>query len=119
MKHFIAGFLFYLFAQTIAWFQSNGLLVFEWMAENKMLCALCTGPFIAYFFAIGTEAMYAYFENLWPVRFLGFASGYLVFIPLTWVFFGESPFTLKNLISFLLCCALIATQLLMQNDSVQ
>tara|TARA_R110000824_G_scaffold70902_2_gene181752 strand:+ start:15176 stop:15529 length:354 start_codon:yes stop_codon:yes gene_type:complete len=115
VKHFIVGFLFYLLAQTIAWFQSNGLLVFDWMANHKILCAMCTGPFIAYFFAIGTEAMYMYFENLWPVRFLGFASGYLIFIPLTWFFFGESPFTLKNLISFLLCCGLIATQLLIPN----
>jgi len=119
MRHFFIGFLFYLLAQTIAWFQSNGLLVFDWMAENKMLCALMTGPFIAYFFAIGMQTMYVHFENLWPVRFLGFASGYLVFIPLTWIFFGESPFTLKNLISFSLCCTLIATQFLLQNDNVQ
>lgn len=116
MKDFLLGFLLYFVAQTIAWFQSNGLLIFDWMAENKMLCALVTGPFIAYFFAIGTETMYSYFENLWPVRFLGFASGYLVFIPLTWVFFGESPFTLKNIISFLLCCALILTQFVFDND---
>ena len=113
MKYFLLGCLCYVLAQTVAWFQTNGLLISEWIAGNLILTCLVCGPVVAYLFALGTQFIYGYTEAIWPARFLGFASGYVIFIPLAWIFFDESPFTFKNILSFGLCCTLIGVQLLM------
>ena len=117
MKYFLLGGLCFVLAQTLAWFQTNGLLISEWIANHLVLVCVVSGPIIGYLFAIGTQFVYGYTEAIFAARFLGFASGYMVFIPLAWIFFGESPFTFKNILSFGLCCALIGIQLLMANDS--
>ena len=111
MKHIIIGMLMYSLAQTLAWFQTNGLLIHKWLAEHVVLTSLVLGPIVGVLFAYGTKAVYEQTEALWVARFLGFATGYMVFIPLTWYFFGESPLTTKNIISFLLCVMLIGVQL--------
>lgn len=114
MKHIIIGMLMYTLAQTLAWFQTNGLLIHKWLAEHVVLTSVVLGPIVGVLFAYGTKAIYLETDALWVTRFLGFATGYMIFIPLTWYFFGESPFTLKNIISFLLCTALILVQLIMK-----
>ena len=113
MKYFLLGFSCLVLGQIIAWFQTNGPLISEWIDDYLVLVCVVVGPIIGYLFAIGTKYVYAYTEAIFAARFLGFASGYLVFIPLAWMFFGESPFTFKNILSFGLCCALISIQLLM------
>ena len=114
MKGILIGALLYTVAQTIAWFQTNSMLLWDWLANNVVLAAILLGPIVGLTFAYGTKYIYEETEALWVARFLGFAIGYIVFIPLTWSFFGESPFTLKNMISFLLCCILITIQFVMK-----
>ena len=114
MKGILIGSFLYLCAQSVAWFQTNGLLISDWMSKNVILTSIIMGPLVAFFFAHGTKFLYAETEQLWSARFLGFASGYIIFIPLTWYFFGETPFTLKNIVSFLLCVALISVQFIMK-----
>ena len=99
--------------QVLAWFQTNGLLISEWVNDHLVLVCVVAGPIIGYLFAVGTKLVYGYTEAIFAARFLGFATGYLVFIPLAWIFFGESPLTIKNLLSFGLCGALIGVQFLM------
>lgn len=113
MKTFIAGALFAI-AQVLAWFQSNSGIIGGWMAENYIYVALAFGPIVSLLFAIGTKMMYDGGVSLWSIRFLTFGLGYLVFIPLTWYFLGEEIITAKNVISFLLCVALISTQFLLK-----
>ncbi len=111
MKHIIIGMLMYTIAQTLAWFQTNGLLIHKWLAENVVLTSLVLGPIVGVLFAYGTKTIYLQTDALWVARFLGFATGYMIFIPLTWYFLGETPFTIKNMISLFLCVALICVQL--------
>jgi hypothetical protein len=101
-------------AQILAWFQTNGLLIHKWMADHVVLTSCVLGPIIGVMFAYGTKAIYGQTDALWVARFLGFASGYIIFIPLTWYFFGEDPFTFKNIISFVLCVGLISVQFLIE-----
>ena len=114
MKNVLFGMVLFFLAQTAAWFQTNGQLIHQWLANNVVLTSVILGPIVGTMFAYGTKAIYTETEALWVVRFLAFASGYLVFIPLTWYFLGETPLTLKNLISFLLCVTLICVQLFMK-----
>ncbi len=114
MKHILIGMLMYTIAQTLAWFQTNGLLIHKWLADHVVLTSVILGPIVGVLFAYGTKAIYQQTDALWAARFLGFASGYMVFIPLTWYFFGETPFTVKNVISFLLCVLLIYVQIFMK-----
>ena len=107
MKTFIAGILFSI-AQVLAWFQSNSGIIGGWMAQNYIYVALAFGPIVSLLFATGTKMMYENGISLWSIRFLTFGLGYLIFIPLTWHFLGESMLTFKNIISFILCVALIS-----------
>ena len=101
-------------AQVLAWFQSNSGIIGGWMEERYIYVAICFGPIVSLMFATGTKLMYESGISLWSIRFLSFGLGYLVFIPLTWYFLGEEIITVKNVISFGLCMALISTQFLLK-----
>ena len=110
MKGIIFGSFLFVCAQTLAYFQTNGHLIGKWLSENIVLTSVILGPIVGTLFAYGTKYIYNETEALWVARFLGFASGYLIFIPLTWWFLGETPFTLKNMLSLFLCVLLIIIQ---------
>ena len=109
MKLIIPAMLFGV-AQILAWFQSNSGILGGWLAQNYVYVAIIFGPIVSVLFATGTKMMYDTGISLWSIRFLCFGLGYAVFIPLTWYFLGEEVFTVKNIISFILCIALISTQ---------
>ncbi len=113
MRIFLASLLFTA-AQIAAWFQSNSGIIGGKLQENYILVALLLGPIVSLSFAVATKMLYAEINSLWSVRFLTFGIGYLVFIPLTWYFLGEEIFTAKNVVSFLLCLALISAQFFMK-----
>ena len=110
MARILFGALLFSIAQVLAWFQSNSAILGGKLAENFFWIALIFGPIVSILFAYGTKTLYAEIGSLWSIRFLTFGIGYLVFIPLTWYFLGEEIITFKNVISFLLCVALISIQ---------
>jgi len=112
MKAAIAISLF-IVGQVVAWFQSNSGIIGEPFKSNYVLIAIVLGPIVSLLFVHATIMLYETMP-LWSIRFVTFAIGYLIFIPLTWYFLGEEVFTLKNIISFLLCCAIISIQFLMK-----
>ena len=112
MKAAIAISLF-IVGQIVAWFQSNSGIIGEPFKSNYVLIALILGPIVSLLFVHATIMLYETMP-LWSIRFTTFAIGYLIFIPLTWYFLGEEVFTLKNTISFLLCCAIISIQFFMK-----
>ena len=112
MKALLAIMIF-LCAQIIAWFQSNSGIIGEPFKSNYIWIAIIAGPIVSLMFASATIMLYETMP-LWSIRFVTFAIGYVIFIPLTWYFLGEEVFTLKNIISFLLCCALISIQFLIK-----
>ena len=109
----VYGAILFTIAQVLAWFQSNSGILGEPFKSNYVLIALIFGPIVSLLFAHATIMLYESMP-LWSIRFVTFAIGYLIFIPLTWYFLGEEVFTLKNILSFLLCCALISIQFFMK-----
>ncbi len=107
------GMCLFAFAQVMAWFQSNSGILEEPLKSNYIHIALLFGPIVSVTFAIATVNLYEHL-NLWSIRFLTFAIGYMVFIPLTWYFLGEEILTLKNIISIVLCIVLLSVQFLMR-----
>lgn len=114
VKGFTVCIILFTLGQILGWFQSNSILLGEWLQKNIVLTCILLGPVTALCFAYGTKALYDVLPQVYAARFLGFAIGYLIFIPLTWYFFNESPFTLKNAISFILCVVLISVQAFME-----
>ncbi len=108
MKFFFASVLFFL-AQILAWFQSNSGILNEPFKSNYVMIALVFGPVVSLLFSYATILMYSAVP-LWSIRFITFAIGYIVFIPLTWYFLEEPVFTFKNILSFLLCLSIIFVQ---------
>lgn len=107
---FLIGAALLTLGQFISWFQSNSLLLGGWIKENFVLATLILAPIISGLMAIGSKYLYDYFEDLYSVRFIAFSCGYLVFIPLAYVFFDEVAWTPKNLITIALCLTIIAIQ---------
>ena len=108
------GLLLFFTGQTLSWFQSNSTIVGEDMGNKALLFACLSAPLTTLSFAMATKFLYASLESLWSVRFISFGIGYLVFIPLTWYFLGEEMVTTKNIVSFLLCVALLLVQAFMK-----
>ena len=109
----VCGIILFIFAQILAWFQSNSGVIGEPFKSNYVYIALLFGPIVSLLFAHATVMLYEHME-LWSIRFVTFGIGYLIFIPLTWYFLGEEVFTFKNVISFFLCVLLISIQFLIK-----
>jgi hypothetical protein len=107
----LIGILLSLLGQTLIWFQTNGQFVWEWFRKNPLLLSICFGGIISYLFILGTKYLALHFGGLlWPVRFIGFGLGMIVFSILTWYFMGEGVNT-KTLISLLLASTLVLIQI--------
>jgi hypothetical protein len=77
------GLLYFLIGQTIIWFTTNAQFLSKWAAEKPWLMTLIAAP-ITYLFIIATKYCADYFDGmLWPGRFIGFATGMIVFAILT------------------------------------
>jgi len=107
--------LLFAIAQVLAWFQSNSGIIGGWMEQHYIEIAIVLGPVVSLLMAYATKSMFEGGITLWSIRFLTFGIGYLVFIPLTWYFLGEEVLTLKNILSFVLCVALISIQFFLRS----
>lgn len=103
-------------AQVMSWYQSNSMIMWESVKKYSIPIIMFSSPIIGLLFAYGTKMGYEVLESLWAIRFSAFAVGYLVFIVLAWVHFDESPFTLKNLITSLLCFTVLGLQIFWKTD---
>ena len=102
-------------AQIISWYQSNSMIMWDWVKEHSLPIIICSSPIVGLLFAYGTKMGYEVLESVWAIRFSAFAVGYIVFIVLAWIHFDESPFTAKNLITSLLCFSLLGIQIFWKN----
>lgn len=98
-------------AQVISWYQTNTLLINEWVKNNLVLFAIVLSPIVGVLFTYSTKLGFEVLGTLWAVRFTAFALGYLVFVFLSWYHLGEDPFTLKNIVTSALCFAILAVQM--------
>ncbi len=69
------------------------------------------GTLISYIFIKGTWLVAVHFEGaLWPGRFIGQATGILIFAFMTWFFLNEG-INMKTTISLILAAILIGIQI--------
>ena len=111
MRNLIYGLLLFTLAQAIIWIQTNGQFVWPWFKRNPFLVSLAGGTIISYVFIKGTWLVAEYFDGqLWPGRFIGQASGIVIFALMTWFFLNEGINT-KTTISLILATMLFGIQI--------
>jgi len=111
MRNLIYGLLLFTLAQAIIWIQTNGQFVWPWFKRNPFLVSLAGGTIISYVFIKGTWMVAEYFDGqLWPGRFIGQASGIVIFAVMTWFFLNEGINT-KTTISLILATMLFGIQI--------
>ena len=98
--------------QILIWYQTNGQFKWKWFAEHPFLVACIFSVPISYAFIIATKYVVGYFDGeLWPGRFIGFATGMISFALLTNIYMGQG-INAKTAISLVLATALVAIQIL-------
>ena len=104
-------FIIIIVAQFISWYQSNSIILGGWLKDNYVPIVVVTSPFVGLAFAYGTKVGYDVLGSLWAVRFSAFSIGYLVFSVLAWSHLGENPFSPKNIVTSILCFAILGIQI--------
>lgn len=93
------------------WYQTNGQFKWEWCAKNPFAMALIFSIPLSYAFIIATKYVVGYFDGqLWPGRFIGFATGMVSFAILTSVHMNEG-INAKTMISLVLAITLVMVQI--------
>ena len=111
IKELVLGVMWFTIAHIVVWFQLNGQFLWPWFRKNEWIVA-SSGAVISFFYIWGTKHGVAAFDGLlWPNRFLGFSIGILIYGFMVYLFMGES-INLKTAVSLILCCAVIAIQIL-------
>jgi len=112
MGKLLAGLGLFLFGQILIWYQTNGQFKWEWCAKNPFAMALIFSIPISFAFIVATKYVVGYFDGqLWPGRFIGFATGIMSFAILTSFYMNEG-INAKTAISLVLAIALVAIQIL-------
>lgn len=102
-------------AQIISWYQSNSLLLWDWLKDNYLVSVVLLSPIVGFLYVYANKIGYEILGSLWAIRLSIFSVGYLVFTVLAWVHFEESPFTIKNVITSLLCFTILGIQIFWKN----
>lgn len=109
LKDLFIGASLYLIGQLITYWQLNGQFLWEWFKKHPFLIA-CMGIPISYIFIAATKYTVAGFEGqMWPQRFVGFATGMIVYAWGTSYYFNQ-PVDTKTAVSLALSLLLIIIQ---------
>lgn len=110
MNRFILnGFLLFLVGQAMIWYQTNSQFFNTWAKEHPYVMAAFGWP-ISYILIYASKNVVMGFDGLlWPGRLLGFASGMLVMVCLTWMHMGEG-INMKTGVTLLLATAITLIQ---------
>lgn len=111
MKRKVISFIsIFILAQILIWFQNYGQYRWEWLGNNTWLLLMASIP-ITYLWIIGTRMGMEVFDGKsWPLRFVGFCTGIIIFAILSRFVLGETM-NAKTIISLILCCIIIVIQL--------
>ncbi len=105
------GILFLIGGHICAWFQLNSQFKWDWFREHTWVMILFGIP-CSYFFILGTKHTVEGMGGLlWPVRFIGFGIGIIIYAGMVSYFFNEG-ITTKTIISLALATILICIQVL-------
>lgn len=91
VRYLLYGLGWFLLAQSLSWFQTNGQFFSQWAKNNPIVVALVMGIPIGLSYIYGTSNIVTYFDGtLWPSRLIGFATGIFSFTVLTYIIAGET-----------------------------
>ena len=112
MNQLVIAILLFTLGQALIWIQTNGQFLWKWFDKNPLILSIAFGTIISYIFIYATKFVVNYFDGLlWPGRFIGFGTGMISFVILTWIFMGEG-ITTKTAISLVLATTLVSIQIL-------
>ena len=110
IKSLLTGVLFYLIGQVFTYYQLNGQFIWPWFKRNPFLLSLLGIPISLIFIIATKHAVEAFDGVMWPQRFIGFASGILIYAWGTSYYFNQ-PIDTKTMISLGLALLLISVQI--------
>ena len=96
-KSIFYGFLLFMVGQVLGWFQLNTQYLYEWWKNKPITSAICFGVPTSIMFWNAWRLTTAGFDSVWSSRFVGSATGFIVFPVLTWFLLGETMFTFKTM----------------------
>ena len=111
MNNLTLAIVLFTIGQSLIWIQTNGQFLWKWFDKNPLILSITFGTIISYMFIYATKFVVSHFDGLlWPGRFIGFGTGMITFVLLTWFFMGEG-ITTKTSISLVLATTLVAIQI--------
>lgn len=111
IRAFLIGVFFYMLGQVMTYYQLNGQFIWPWFKRNPLFLALFGIP-ISLIFILATKYTVTAFDGqMWPQRFIGFASGIFIYAWGTNYYFNQ-PIDLKTTISLCLATLIILVQIL-------
>lgn len=109
IKDLLIGAFLYFLGQLITYYQLNGQFIWEWFKKHPYLIA-CLGIPISFIFIYATKYSVSGFDGqMWPQRFVGFATGMIVYAWGTSYYFNQ-PIDMKTGVSLALSLLLIIIQ---------
>jgi len=103
------GVLLYFVGQVVTYYQLNGQFLWEWAKRNPFMMSLLGIPVSLIFIWATKHTVEAFDGLMWPQRFIGFASGILIYAWGTSYYFNQ-PIDTKTMISLGLAILLICIQ---------
>jgi len=113
IKYILLGVTFFVLAQILAWYQTNGQFISQWMKAHPLLVCTIVGIPCGICYIHGTQ----YLVNatpervLWPSRLIGFSCGIVTFTVITYLHTGEN-INLKTASCLLLALGIMLIQVL-------
>ena len=110
IMNFAIGLFYFLIGQIVIWFATNAQFLSKWASDKPWAMTLIAAP-VTYIYIIATKYCADHFDGLlWPGRFIGFATGMIVFAILT-TFLMKEEFSAKTVISLILATTLVCIQI--------
>ena len=111
MNKLLLGIGLFFVGQILIWYQTNGQFRWDWCAKNPFAMAVIFSIPISFAFIIATKYVVGFFDGqLWPGRFIGFATGMVSFGILTALHMSEG-INAKTMISLVLAITLVLVQI--------
>ena len=111
-KLLLAGLGLFFLGQVLAWYQTNGQFISEWVKEHPILVAAIGGVPVGYSYILATTlTVQAFNGEVWPSRLLGFSMGIMAFTILTLIHLNEG-LTFKTIVTLCLATLIVLLQVL-------
>jgi hypothetical protein len=97
--------------QILGWFQLNSQYLSDWWKDKPLMSAIIMGVPTSVMFWYAWKTVVDATGSVWTARFIGSSTGLMLFPIMTWFLLGETMFTVKTVICFLLALLIIVIQI--------